>query len=442
MKGLIVKIPSLNQAEIKYTFDCLLGDFLGLEYSYELHESKDFVIVCGRSCIRIISSFFDRADALTLYNVENLPSSPTNVSIRLGDVSLDVLTFYGSPSFRVGDYEIEFDFDLVAATFFMLTRWEEYISSERDMHDRFVSANAYAVQHGFIKRAIVNEYVELLWAALSQLKVKQSRRKREFRIIPTHDVDRPYAWWGKKDVIRSLAGATLKRRHMGEFKAIIKSLCQGVDLVDTHDLFMLSAEKENVQCHFFFMSGGNSMYDNRYQIDHPRIRSLVQQVVARGHSVGLHPSYNSYLDSNMLHDEKNRLEAVVKKPVLSGRHHYLRFEVPATWRIWDEVGMSWDSTMNFADITGFRCGVCYPFKTFDIEHRVMLNLVERPLIVMEGSYMVYQKATVEHAIEDAMLLKQVVRRYDGEFVFLWHNSSFNTMKFIGYDSLLPILYSS
>ncbi|MDK2886983.1 MAG: hypothetical protein PWP54_1563 [Thermosipho sp. (in: thermotogales)] len=109
-----------------------------------------------------------------------------------------------------------------------------------------------------------------------------------------------------------------------------------------------------------------------------------------------------------------------------GRQHYLRFEIPTTWQIWEEANMEWDSTLSYADKEGFRCGVCYPYSVFNILTRKKLKLKERPLIVMDVSFIGYQQNISMEEIEEKIVkLISKVKKYEGEFVFLWHNSSFN-----------------
>ncbi len=86
--------------------------------------------------------------------------------------------------------------------------------------------------------------------------------------------------------------------------------------------------------------------------------------------------------------------------------------------------MSWDSTLSYADKEGFRCGTCYEYSVFDILNREKLKLKERPLIIMEGTLVNYQNFTPEEMEERIKNLADKVKQYNGQFVFLWHNSSF------------------
>jgi hypothetical protein len=103
-----------------------------------------------------------------------------------------------------------------------------------------------------------------------------------------------------------------------------------------------------------------------------------------------------------------------------GRQHFLRFDVPTTWQIWEDNKMEWDSSLCFTEKQGFRCGTCYEFSTFNIKTRQKLKLKENPLLVMDGNIN-NNKENVEKVIK----IKDTVKKFNGNFLLLWHNSSFN-----------------
>lgn len=78
----------------------------------------------------------------------------------------------------------------------------------------------------------------------------------------------------------------------------------------------------------------------------------------------------------------------------------MRWDVSITPLLWEEACLSYDSTLGFPDISGFRCGVCYEFPIFNILDRRVLNLYEVPLINMDGTIIAYEKmGFTEKALE-------------------------------------------
>lgn len=425
-----VRLSSSFREEKEYIIDILFSEFLGLKYELEYVRTDIYeVILENDNILRINDAFFGNFDSEKSYlNGGNIPKKISY--LKESDLSESIPVIYGNGDIEILEKEVILSVDIFASSFFMLTRWEEYVVKTRDEHGRFAAKNSLAYKFRFLDRAIVNEYVELLWNSLVHLGISDKRKERNFKLIPTHDVDLPKMWWGFGDFVKTLAGDVFKRK---ELKSVVwsittyfKVLMGDKDPFDTFDFLMDLSEKNNVKSHFFFMSGGNSGYDNKYKISSLSIRHLMEKITVRGHVIGFHPSYNAYNQGELFREELMRLNEYSPLKVDSGREHFLRFEVPETWQIWENNGMVWDSSMSYADMEGFRCGVCYPFSVFNILEKRRLNLVEKPLIVMEGSLVTYQDLTVEEAYSKVNRLLQEVKKFNGDFVFLWHNSAFNT----------------
>ena len=359
------------------------------------------------------------------------------VSKHKSAIDTQKLAEHGSPT---TDHRqlISLPIDIFGSAFFMLTRYEEIVKPERDQHDRFPARASLAYQENFLDRPIIDEYVEVLWAAMKSLWPGLERKKSPFRIFPTHDVDDPFdpSLTSFKKLILSSGADVLKRKSLKQ--AAERSLRyvrfkkgKAKDPFNTFDWLMLQSERLGVPSAFYFKAAKNGRFDSEYSLNHPRIQALFQEIGDRGHEIGFHPGYWTYLNKDLWHDEYQRLTEALPKSVSlkGGRQHFLRFSVPETWRKWADAGLEYDTSMGYADHAGFRCGTCRSFPVFDLRQREQLNIVERPLIAMECSvldskYMGMQD--FESAVSYMLKLKNHCSTFGGEFVFLWHNSRLTT----------------
>lgn len=368
------------------------------------------------------------------------------VHALIREPSIPVLIFSKDPLpeklVTVGENIVCIHFDLLGTVFYILTRMEEYQSSVRDEHDRFPASASHAFKNGYLHRPVVDELLEILWHCITLLWPRTERRKTDFRVVPSHDVDVPFvdALTTPRRWLRSLAGDLLKRRNYGRVfsrLANIPAIRRGDFRRDgnyTFNRIMDLSEKHGLRSAFYFKAGcTNRSYDDGYSIDHPYLRELLRDIHARGHEIGLHPSYETFQDPEETKKEFKKLRLVcdgegVRQEKWGGRQHYLRWEVPRTWRNWSEAGLDYDSSLSYADCAGFRCGTCHEFPVFDLERRDILPLRERPLIVMEGSLFgaQYMGLGGEKAVEMALIMKRACKRYEGQFTLLWHNSNFMT----------------
>ena len=421
---LTVKVPKYaNLMERVYIVNELLGSFIGVDIRVEAKPNiKNYIIEYKNSKIIIKDAFWLKfKEPMEYLNIQNLPE-PKNVDINFSPYNIVVL--YGDPYLKSISDGFEVGFDIFASAFFMLTRWEEYVSPCRDVHGRFPGKESIAYKFGFLHRPIVNEYAEFLWNLLLKMGFPEKlRRKREYKVMLTHDVDIVSLRSSLYAYIKSTLGDLLKRKNTKMFFEKIKMYISGDDPYDTFDKIMNISEKHNTKSYFFFLKSCKKT-KNDFNNKPQEIKKAALRIKSREHNIGFHPSYNTYNNEQLFICEKKLLEEITDIKMEYGRQHFLRFEVPNTWRIWENAGMKWDSTLSYADIVGFRAGSCYEYYPFDFLKRRKMNLLEIPLTIMEVTLLVYQKVSYTEYLDTIRYYADTVRKYGGTFVYLWHNTSF------------------
>jgi peptidoglycan/xylan/chitin deacetylase (PgdA/CDA1 family) len=328
---------------------------------------------------------------------------------------------------------IETNIDIIASTFFMLSRYEEVMQDVKDQYERFPATASLAYREGFLDRPIVNEYIELLWGWIQSLQPGLERKPlwpsgRGFAVCLTHDVDSLQRYSLRPPII-SIASAILRQENvrLGFNIAIdyLRTLFHlKKDPFDTFDYMLDLEQKYGYKSSFYFMAD-----DSSYSLSKLMVRKLIQAIKNQDCEIGLHGSYNSYNDLEKLASEKRKLDMIVKEKGYGCRQHFLRFKTPDSWRFQEGAGLLYDATLSFADHAGFRCGFCLPFKPFDIIENRKLNIWELPLMVQEGTLQRagYQNLPPEEAYKEMVELIQTTKECHGVFVLLWHNSSFDPL---------------
>ncbi len=113
---------------------------------------------------------------------------------------------------------------------------------------------------------------------------------------------------------------------------------------------------------------------------------------------------------------------------MKSRQHFLKLRFPDTYRNLIAAGITDDYTMGYADETGFRAGICSPYKWYDLEKEVMTNLTIHPFAVMDGTLNSYLKLTPAQALEKVKSLAQEVKNVNGELITIWHNETLSDWK--------------
>ncbi len=139
--------------------------------------------------------------------------------------------------------------------------------------------------------------------------------------------------------------------------------------------------------------------------------------------IGIHPSYYTNEQPNLLHKEIKNLESVVNKDITQSRQHFLRLNLPDTYRNLIDEDITDDYSMGYAALPGFRAGICSPYNFYDLDIEVETKLRVHPFMVMDGTLKDYMKLTPTDAIETIKKLIEEVKKVDGTFSSLWHNES-------------------
>jgi hypothetical protein len=349
MPGLKVVHPSGETAERRYVARVVFGEWLGLDY--ELSEGP------------------------------------------LGDewkIHLD------GRSVGVGD-------GLFRGVFDHVTRAEELEIRERDEHDRFP---AHATRSE-LESPVADLDVETIWETLQRTWPRLQRHTHEFRIVPSHDVDYPFA------TLRLRASA-LRR---GQLRAALPR-----DPFDTFDLLMEASERRNLRSAFYFLADGSI-----YSLDDPRIRGLLRRVHERGHEIGLHGGYETFRDAARLKRELDTLQRAcaaegIEQGEWGGRQHFLRWENPTTWRAYEEAGLAYDTSLAYSARPGFRAGTCREYPVFDLEQRRELRLRERPLVLMDTPTLDRLGLPEDELVALIERLRGECVRVGGNLTVLWHNN--------------------
>ncbi|MEG9296036.1 polysaccharide deacetylase family protein [Mangrovibacillus sp. Mu-81] len=428
-----ISIPNNFIPERKYAVDVVFNDFLGIPYEVEISKEVDYKITLdGNKTLVIKDGFFTKLNENDNYiNEKYLPQVNFAHLQYIPEDDLPVL--YGEPKvIKENEQKIVCHVDVFSSIFFMLTRWEEIFDEDLDKHGRVKAANSVSYKNNFLHRPVVNEYVEFLFNVLKSLNPAIGRKDKSYKLYLTHDIDHIEKWGSPKKAIVSSLSLILKKKQyqngvVNLLDYFLTKLKVKKDPYNNFSWIMGLAEDIGEKSHFYFMSGGNTNFDTNYNIRTEKFKKIIHEIVKRKHIVGFHPSYNTFNDLETWSLELKRLKDSTSLSIDEGRQHYLRFSVKNTWAILEKNEMKVDSTLNYAEKEGFRCGTGDEYTLFDVINRKKLNLKERPLIFMDANHLPSYQPDIDTnlSIEKIESLISVSQKYNMDFTVLFHNSIFH-----------------
>ncbi len=326
----------------------------------------------------------------------------------------------------VGLFEIpsdnHFNFDVFATIFYLISRYEEYLPHQTDKHGRYLASESFAFKNNCLELPMVNLWTDKIANILVSYYKEYKFPERKFDFLSTIDIDNAFAFKHKGfwRTVGGLAKSILKPQNL---KYRIDVLCnKAEDPYDTYDYQDEIHQKYKVRPTYFFLIGNYASFDKNIAFDNENFQHLVKKI-AITNTVGLHPSYLSNSNIDLLKEEKLRLEKIVEKSIIKSRQHFLKLSFPTTYQHLISVGITEDYSMGYAENIGFRASICSPYYFFDLEKNKITSLKIIPFCVMEAGLKYYQNNTKEEAIMNINKILELVKKVNGTFVSIWHNES-------------------
>lgn len=407
---LLIYIPQTT-ARIEYIFKIVFELHLGVEYTIitdvEKFKSADGAKL-NYSDNRIDDSFFIRAQTLLFEN------KICDFEIPIKGSGKQTLLF---PN------EDDFGMDLFAASFFLLTRYEEYLPFEADTFGRFPAKKSFAFQHGFLEFPVVDIWINRFKEKLHQRFPELTFKSRHFRSILTYDIDIAYKYKGR-NFLRTVGSAFKDLVHF-DFRnlqqralVLLKIKKDGWDIYD--DL-KKNIQENRLNSIFFFLVGDSSKFDKNLKVNHPLMEKLIKQISVFS-EIGIHPSFFSNGNEKKLDEEKQNLENIAKRKITKSRQHFLKLKMPDTYSALVTAGIKEDYTMGFPDAVGFRAGTCIPFRFFDLKKNASVDLNIFPAACMDATFIHYLQMPPDEALQQINRLIEEIKMVQGILISIWHNN--------------------
>jgi peptidoglycan/xylan/chitin deacetylase (PgdA/CDA1 family) len=315
--------------------------------------------------------------------------------------------------------------DVIAGAFYLLSGWQEYFSPARDRHGRFPYAASVQQQYGFVTLPVVNYYFDVLKTAIEHVAGQALPPRRwgpaPFAAFITHDIDNIHGGWG------TAARYLLRQGRPADFLKLLLRKATGQPAPwNNLEAVQAATARFGAPSTFFILGSdqpaANGTRNADYSATTPTFLQRLTQLA--GAEIASHGSYGTATDSPALQHEISQLPT----PQPAGnRFHYLGWEPTLTPQVLAQAGVSYDSTLGFAEHFGFRNSYCLPFFPFDFQRGQAYDFLEIPLNVMDATlhhpnYLQLAAAEVLPALRP-MLLE--IQKFGGVATVLWHNENFD-----------------
>jgi hypothetical protein len=316
-----------------------------------------------------------------------------------------------------------YPFDIFAAAFYLLSRYEEYLPHNKDSYGRYAHENSLAFKEDFLQLPLINIWVQQLALTLKEKFPAYRVKEDGFSFVPTYDIDTAYSYL-YKGFWRNL-GRVLRLPHTF-FERIAVLTGRKKDPFNCYDwLHQLHSKYQLDPVFFFLVAEKSGPYDKNILPHKDAMWRLVKKHAAQ-YTIGLHPSWQSGDKAHLLPAEKKQLEAMAEKAVTHTRQHYIRFNLPDDYVRLIDNGFTEDHSMGYGSINGFRASVATPFYWFNLQADEQTSLLVHPFCYMEANSYYEQKMTPAEALKEMIHYLDVCKKVNGTLGTIWHNNFLGT----------------
>lgn len=327
------------------------------------------------------------------------------------------------------------NYDVVASAFYFLSGWNEYVNSSKDEFGRVKYEDSIIKKLNISGLPVVNYYFDILSDCIKKVYNKDVKKKlwgaHTYATVLTHDIDTCKSAW--------LEGSfsELKKKHFFSIpKLILKRIFGKDDWYNFNEIIELE-KKYNASSSFYFLAQKGKVGNLKnadYSVVSNDIQKTIIELEKNNFEVGVHGSFGTHCNSQLL---KTDIDRINTDSIIGNRFHFLMYDPEKTVGVLENCTIKYDTSLSFAEQIGFRRGSTYPFYLWNFEKGEISSVLEIPLTVMDSSLSnsKYMGLSIDDASKKVIEIIDEVRKFNGVFTLLWHNTFFSNYKYTGWKDV-------
>ncbi len=398
---------------ITYVFKHMCTQILGLPVGFT-SKIEEFVAHEG---MKLSYGKQSLANEVFIQNVDLLLEQGIN------DLEVKVQDWDEVPCFFAVGEASSIPFDIFAASFYLLSRYEEYLPHVKDEEGRFQASESLAFQEGFLEKPIIDIWARKFQQVLEDKFPKQKFPKRNFSTQTIIAVTEAYCY-KKKGIVRVVLGLLLdlfrfKPKYVLHRLQVMTKIKK--DPYDIYSKVIRFLKKYDVPMKFMFQLSDFSTYDRNINHNRLEFQSLIKSVADYA-EVGLQPGFYANQKFAVLKEEKKRLEQIIKRPVISAINNHYNLLLPDTYNHMVELDFQDDFSMGYPEAVGLRAGTCTPFLFYDLNFEITTPLLIHPYAINSEAFSKLKENEIEYKVLE---IKRQISIVNGNLISVFTNKDFS-----------------
>lgn len=413
----VIIYVSEKSKRLEYICKIIFTDFIGVDYKMvtELTDHHGAILI-NYSDKQIPSSFKVPCDGLLESHTID------DIEVKVSHVPpLPVISFPLKANNSSSKQDIAQD--IFSLAFFYLTRYEEYRDYPKDQHGRFQSKYSLSINQHIAHLPIVDLWIQHFCALVNDQYSTSWKLKPYRSPSMTLDIDQPYAF--KHKGIRKYLGALrdIGKLDLATLSTRMKEIVLGQDPFDTYEYLESQMAKYDCRPHIFILNKYNPPLDLNHLAGKKELGLIIDRMSSWA-ELGIHPSLSAGQHSTHIKQEIESLRQLTSSDsIRCSRQHYLKIDLPHTYRALEECDITDDYSMGYPDQVGFRAGTARAYRWYDLKEERESKLNIHPMMVMDVTLRYYLGLSPDQAIELYDEILQNCLNVSATCISLWHNSN-------------------
>ena len=427
---ILVYTPKITR-RIEYIFKHIFINIIGLEVNFT-SKVDVFVSFEGPKL-----SYAPKK----LYNEFYIKSNSILLEQGFSDVDIDVKNWEDSKCFFYNENGT-IPFDIFAASFYLISRYEEYLPHLKDVYGRFSFQESIAHKNNFIEDPVIDIWAYKLKDSLCSFFPNIIFNDRKFKLKTIIDVPSVY-YYKNKGFLRTIGGVftdLIRFNPKNIYSRFLVIFRLQKDPYDTFNWIINKQKQVTDKFLFFFLVGKFSTYDKNISLVKQPFINIIK-FVSDYSKIGLKLSFFALSNLDILKNEKADIESITNRDLTISRNSFSKVNLPINYRNLIKLNIREDYTMGYVNKIGFRASTCTPFLFYDID-----NDIQTPLLINPYNLMDYSLLKINSFLdkkEKVIALINKVKSVNGTFTSVFHNYSFsNEIRWDRFKEIFEIITNS
>ncbi|MEO2081049.1 MULTISPECIES: polysaccharide deacetylase family protein [Leeuwenhoekiella] len=344
----------------------------------------------------------------------------------ISDFEIKVQDWRESKCFFVTGTKSALPYDIFAAAFVLLSRYEEFLPHVKDEQGRFPATESLGYQEEFLTQPVIDVWAYYFKEVLQEKYPDYNFEHRKFSFQALVDVEQAYEMYGIGIMrwVTNFLGDLVKFQFSKILLRLQVSLGLRKDPYDTFSWLINVQKNAKFKFVFFFMVGNYSTYTRNIRFNKKNFRELIK-MVGDYSEIGLLLSKEALLSKRQMKLEKRRIEGINNKQLSAVRCSKHMQSLPEHYREMIQFEMKNDYSMGYPEYLGFRAGTCTPFNFYDLDYETITPLLIHPICAQASAFetSASDEKELNHELDTFFEMKEAVERVNGNFVFSFRNKS-------------------